>query len=264
MAECKVSDVCSIMQDIAPTEYAEDFDNVGLLVGDKNSPVTGIVVALDATLDVINFAISNECNMILTHHPLIFTPLKKVVRDDAVGSVVLQCIKNGISVYSAHTNFDKVQGGTDDALAAALDIISPKRLDDEIINGVNVGLGRYGTIERITVKELADKLSQRLCTTVVTTADDNKIIHTVASVAGSGGDFVEHAIAKNADIFITGEMNYHSALDAKRLGLDVMLCSHAASEQISLNSLKNTLQNRINGVQYSVRVILAPYHNLWH
>ena len=94
MAECKVSDVCSIMQDIAPTEYAEDFDNVGLLVGDKNSPVTGIVVALDATLDVINFAISNECNMILTHHPLIFTPLKKVVSDDAVGSVVLQCIKN--------------------------------------------------------------------------------------------------------------------------------------------------------------------------
>lgn len=264
MAECKVNDICAIMQEIAPIEFAEGFDNVGLLVGDKNQIVTGIAIALDVTDDVIDFAISNECNMIVTHHPLIFTPLKKVIADDAVGSVVLECIKNGISVYSAHTNFDKVQGGTDDALANVLDIISPERLDNEIINGVNVGLGRYGNVNSITVGELAKKLNERLGTNVVTTADNNKTINRIASVAGSGGDFIGHAIAKNADIFVTGEMNYHSALDAKRLGLDVMLCSHAASEQISLNSLKNTLQNRINGVQYSVRVILAPYHNLWH
>ena len=113
MAECKVNDICAMMQEIAPEEYAEGFDNVGLLVGDKNQIVTGIAIALDVTDDVIDFAISNECNMIVTHHPLIFTPLKKVVADDAVGSVVLECIKNGISVYSAHTNFDKADCGRD-------------------------------------------------------------------------------------------------------------------------------------------------------
>ena len=264
MAECRVKDICALMQEIAPTEYAEGFDNVGLLVGDKDQIVTGIAVALDVTDDVINFAISNECNMIITHHPLIFTPLKKVVADDAVGGIVLSCIKNGISVYSAHTNFDKADNGTDDALAKALDLIYPERLDDESINGTSVGLGRIGKVEKITVKELVNKLNDKLQTKVVTTADDDKVISRIASVAGSGGDYIAQAISKNADIFVTGEMNYHCALDAKRLGMDVILCSHAASEQISLNSLKNTLQNRINGVQYNVRVVLAPYKALWH
>lgn len=258
MDKCTVKDICNIMNSIAPEEYAEGFDNVGLLVGDKNAEVTGILLALDATAESVDLAVQNGCNMIVTHHPLIFSPLKSVTTDDAVGSVVYKLIQNGIALYSAHTNFDKVPGGTDDMLAEAVGIISPARLEEN-----ELGFGRLGNIPPTTARELKDNLSPRLGASVITTADDNKPISTVATVAGSGGDFVELAIKNNVDLFITGEMNYHTALDAKRLGLDVMLCSHHASEQISLKSLKTSLQNRLNSVQYTVKVISSPISRFW-
>ncbi len=251
------------MNDIAPEHYAESYDNVGLLAGCRDTAVTGIVVALDVNSDTVDFAADNGCNMIITHHPIIFTPIKRVVTDDPVGNILYKLISNGMALYSAHTNFDKADGGTDDVLAGAIGIIEPKRLCDEFCDGKNIGLGRYGSISPVTAGELKAKLIKEIGSNIVTTAPSNKLICRVASCAGSGSDGVEFALAQNADIFITGEMNYHSALDAKRSGLDVMLCSHADSEEISMNFLKNTLQNRLNGVQYNVNVISAPKGRLW-
>ncbi len=264
MDKCRVSDICSLMEQIAPTRYAEDYDNVGLLVGDAGNEVTGILITLDATVDTVNVALKNNCNLIITHHPLIFSPLKRVTANGGVDSVVYKLISNSISLYSAHTNFDKADGGTDDVLAKALGIVSPQRLCTQMSDGKNIGLGRYGNISPVTAGELKKLLAEQTGAGVVSTADDDKIIRCIASCAGSGGSLIEYALEKDADIFVTGETDYHKALDAKRAGLDVMLCTHAASEQISLNSLKSALQNHLNGVKYNVDVIVASFLPLWH
>lgn len=264
MDKCRVSDICNIMEQIAPTEYAEDYDNVGLLVGDVNSEVTGILITLDATVDTVDLALKHKCNLIITHHPLIFSPLKRVTANGAIDSVVYKLISNNISLYSAHTNFDKADGGTDDVLAKAIGMVAPQRLCTEILNGKNIGLGRYGNITPVSAGELKKVLFEQTGSSPVSTSCDDKIIRCVASCAGSGGSLIEYALEKKADIFITGETDYHKALDAKRAGLDIMLCSHAASEQISLNSLKSALQNRLNGVKYNIVVTVAPFLPLWH
>ncbi len=257
MGNAKIKDIAEIMNLIAPENTAADFDNVGLLVGDGDIEVTGIVLAIDVDDEVIAFAEENGCNLIITHHPLIFAPLKRVTPDEAVGSLVYKLISKGISLYSAHTNFDKAQGGTDDVLADVIGIKAAKLLDED------EGFGRYGKADGSTAGELREKLNKILGCNAVMTADENKTINIAASCAGAGGDCIQKAIEHNADIFITGEVNYHAALDAKRMGLDVMLLSHRLSEEYAIKFLKNTLQIRLNGVQYNVRVILAPFRRFW-
>lgn len=263
MGECRVKDIISIMDSIAPERTAADFDNTGFTVGDRESLVTGIVMTLDCTEETIDFAIRNGCNMIITHHPLIFDPIKSVTTDTPVGKTVYKLIKNGISFYAAHTNYDRVAGGTDDILASAAGITDTQRLETEIMDGENIGFGRIGSVGGITAGELKKRLEQAMGATVISTADDSRIIEVAASCAGAGSSLVLEAAKKGADIFITGEAKYNVCVDAKRMGMDVILCSHQRSEQISLDSLKNTLQNRINGVKYNISVIMAPFIPFW-
>lgn len=263
MGNCKVKDISDIMNSIAPESTAEDYDNVGLLAGDADNEVTGIVIALDVNEDTVDFAVQNECNLIITHHPLIFSPLRSVTSTTAAGKILLKLLTQNISLYAAHTNFDRAQGGTDDVLADMIGMKNAARLENKIFDGKELGFGRIGNIEPMSVKALKEMLSHKLGCTVITTADDDKIIKIAASCAGAGGQLVGRAAEMKADIFITGEVNYHTALDAKRIGLDIMLLSHQHSEQCALNFLKNALQNRLKGVKYNVRVILAPFKPLW-
>lgn len=256
MGNVKVKDIANIMNEIAPTDTAADFDNVGLLVGDHEAEVTGIALALDVDNDVIDFAANNGCNMIITHHPIIFSPLKAVLTDEPVGKMVYKLISLGIAVYAAHTNYDKASGGADDIFAEAVGMTNIQRADGG-------EFGRTGSLDGITAKELKARLSQKFGKHIITTADDAKIINTAFSCSGSGSGCIKQAIKHCPDIFIAGELTYHAALDAKRCGVDVMLVSHQYSEQCAVNILKDTLQNHLNGVKYNVRVILAPFIPFW-
>lgn len=256
MGIVKIKDIADIINEIAPEATAADFDNVGLLVGDPEEEVKGIVVALDVTDDVIELAANNDCNLVVTHHPLIFSPLKRVTVDEPVGLMVYKLISHGIALYSTHTNFDKADGGSDDIFAHNIGMSDIRRVSDS-------EFGRTGTFGGITVKELKTRLCKKFGEHIITTAEDTKIIHTAFSCAGAGGSCIQQAIKHGSDIFITGEVNYHTALDAKRCGVDVMLVSHGYSEQCAVNILKDTLQNHLNGVKYNVRVILAPFIPFW-
>ena len=264
MGSATVKDIAAIINGFAPENMAADFDNTGFQIGNINTLVTGIVISLDCTSAVIDFASDNGCNLIITHHPLIFSPLKAVRNDDAVGSMVIRLIENNTALYSMHTNFDRADDGTDDILAQAIGLKEVERLEKNIIDGKSAGFGRIGKLDGIRADELKKRLKNAVGGDVIMTADDNKIINVAASAAGAGGSFSDLALSLGADIFITGEMNYHTALDAKRMGMDIMLCSHQRSEQISLNILKSTLQKALFGVKYDIRVILAPFEPLWH
>ena len=257
MGDVRIRDIAHIMNIIAPEDTAADFDNAGLLVGDPENEVTGLTVALDVDGAVIDFAVKNGCNLIITHHPLIFLPIKSVTTETPVGSLVYRLVSCGTALYCAHTNFDKANGGCDDVLAHDIGMT-------DILPAENCGgFGRTGKLGGISAGELRTRLEKKFGGGIVTTAEDSKIINTVFSCAGAGGSCIEQAIRYKADIFITGEVNYHTALDAKRMGLDVMLLSHQLSEQRAVNILKDTLQNHLNGVKYNVRVILAPFIPFW-
>ena len=223
----KVQQVLEILEQIAPPELACSWDNVGLLV-DAGRPVTSIMTALDITADVVRDAAESGCELIVSHHPVIFDPLRRVTAED-VPAMLLQ---NGISAICMHTNLDAAEGGVNDVLADIFGIRQRTAFAD--------GCGRVGDIDPITVPELAALAQHKLAALCnapdtgaavqVKFADTGKPVHRLAVISGAGGSLFAEAIAEGADCLLTGEANHHHALDAKRLGLSLIAAGHYATE----------------------------------
>ena len=223
----KVQQVLEILEQIAPPELACSWDNVGLLV-DAGRPVTSIMTALDITADVVRDAAESGCELIVSHHPVIFDPLRRVTAED-VPAMLLQ---NGISAICMHTNLDAAEGGVNDVLADIFGIRQRTAFAD--------GCGRVGEIDPITVPELAALAQCKLAALCnapdtgaavqVKFADTGKPVHRLAVISGAGGSLFAEAIAEGADCLLTGEANHHHALDAKRLGLSLIAAGHYATE----------------------------------
>lgn len=223
----KVQQVLEILEQIAPPELACSWDNVGLLV-DAGRPVTSIMTALDITADVVRDAAESGCELIVSHHPVIFDPLRRVTAED-VPAMLLQ---NGISAICMHTNLDAAAGGVNEVLAGIFGIQDPEPFAG--------GCGRVGSIEPITVPQLARKAQQELAARCnapdagpavqVKFADTGKPVQRLAVISGAGGSLFEEALAMGADCLLTGEANHHHACDAKRLGLSLVAAGHYATE----------------------------------
>ena len=222
-----VQQVYEAMQRMAPLELAEHWDNPGLLV-DCGGQVQRVLVTLDITPEVVAEAAAKHCEVIVAHHPVIFDPLKRLCPAD----VPYQLVRAGISAVCMHTNLDAAEGGVNDVLA---DIFGMKDR-----TAFAEGCGRVGTVEEITVPELARKAQRELVcrcnqaengpTVQVKFADAGKLVHRLAVISGAGGSMFEDAIAQGADCLLTGEANHHHACDAKRLGLSLIAAGHYATE----------------------------------
>ena len=222
-----VQQIYEEMQRIAPLALAESWDNPGLLV-DCGGEVSRVLVTLDITPEVVEEAARKGCGLIVSHHPVIFSPLKKLSGQD----VAFQLVKNGISAICMHTNLDAAEGGVNEVLAG---IFGMKNW--EPFAG---GCGRVGEVEPITVPELARKAQVELgarCNTPldgpevpVKYADTGKPVRRLAVISGAGGGLFEEALAMEADCLLTGEANHHHAIDAKRLGLSLIAAGHYATE----------------------------------
>ena len=222
-----VNQVYEAMQQAAPLELAEQWDNPGLLV-DCGGPVHRVLVALDITPEVVAEAAEKHCEVLVSHHPVIFDPLKKLCPAD----VPYQLVRAGISAVCMHTNLDAAEGGVNDVLA---DFFGMK--DRTVFAG---GCGRVGEIEPISVPELARKAQRELAcrcnqaengpTVQVKFTDAGKPVRRLAVISGAGGSLFEDALAQGADCLLTGEANHHHACDAKRLGLSLIAAGHYATE----------------------------------
>ena len=223
----KVQQVLEILEQIAPPELACSWDNVGLLV-DAGRPVTSIMTALDITADVVCDAAESGCELIVSHHPVIFDPLRRVTAED-VPAMLLQ---NGISAICMHTNLDAAEGGVNEVLAGIFGMRDWEVFAD--------GCGRVGEVEPITVPELARKAQAVLggrCNrprsgpaVQVKFADTGRTVKRLAVISGAGGSMFEDALAVGADCLLTGEANHHAAIDAVRLGLSLVAAGHYATE----------------------------------
>lgn len=222
-----VRQVYEAMQAIAPLELAEHWDNPGLLV-DCGGQMHRVLAALDITPEVVAEAAAKQCEMIVSHHPVIFDPLKKIGPQD----VPFQLVQAGISAICMHTNLDAAEGGVNEVLAGIFGMQDWEVFAD--------GCGRVGEVEPITVPELARKAQAVLggrCNrprsgpaVQVKFADTGRTVKRLAVISGAGGSMFEDALAVGADCLLTGEANHHAAIDAVRLGLSLVAAGHYATE----------------------------------
>lgn len=248
----KVQQVLEILEQIAPPELACSWDNVGLLV-DAGRPVTSIMTALDITADVVRDAAESGCELIVSHHPVIFDPLRRMTAED-VPAMLLQ---NGISAICMHTNLDAAAGGVNEVLAGIFGMQDPEPFAG--------GCGRVGSIEPITVPQLARKAQQELAARCnapdagpavqVKFADTGKPVQRLAVISGAGGSLFAEALAVGADCLLTGEANHHHACDAKRLGLSLIAAGHYATEFPVTAAVAEKLRAALPGVEVLVSTV---------
>lgn len=234
-----VNDLVELLEELMPSNLAEDWDNVGLMLGRKGKTVKRILLALDLSKEVVEQAVAQKIDLIITHHPAIFKKLKRVVDNDWQQDLLLTLAENGIAVYSAHTNLDCVSTGVNDVLAKLL-----KLEDTEILDDSN-GLGRIGVVEETSLTEYAQVVKNALKADYVVVGDAGKQVHKVAVCGGAGSDLIDLALAKGADTLVTGDVKYHSAQQAVFSGLNIIDAGHQPTELPVLEKLADRLSLRL-------------------
>jgi dinuclear metal center YbgI/SA1388 family protein len=242
-----VADVSAVLEQLAPLTLAESWDNVGLLVGDLQWPAARVMTCLTVTPDTVSEAIGEGANLIVSHHPLPFQPLKSITADTTAGRLLLQLIKHSIAVYSSHTAFDSASAGVNQHLAIGLGLQEIVPLTAVPGADPDEGAGRHGLIgEPLTRRELAERTKQFLNTAHVRLVgpEDESVVR-VAIACGSGGTFLESALAAECDMLVTGEASFHTCLEAEAQGLGLILAGHFASERFALVSLADYLTDQL-------------------
>lgn len=228
----KCSKVIEFMNEFAPPKLAEDWDNIGLLVGNEEAEINKILIALDATDAVIDEAIEKGCNMIITHHPLIFKAVGNINSSTALGRRIMKLIKNDIALFSAHTNLDITKNGTNDTLAKLLGLKEIDNLCEPVFD--NLGLGKVGVLEKEeTFEEFIKAVKASLnLEHLVVSGDKSTKIKKVGLGTGKCSDYEYITLAKqkNCDVYITGDIAYHNAQYANDLNLCLIDATHYFSE----------------------------------
>ena len=248
MKTCTVSELERLVGEIAPYGLAEEWDNVGLLLGRRGAPVTRAVVALDLTQEAVDAAKALGAQAIVTHHPIMFSARKRVTDDDREGRLMLELAEAGIAHIAAHTNLDSAPGGVNDTLMAALGA--------QNIRGE--GFVRAGDLPGgMTLGRLAAQARTRLHGEVRVYGAEDTPVHVLGCCSGAGGGEVALARALGADCFITGEIRHHEALDAADSGMCVLEAGHYETENPVCEVLAQALQKAADALQYKVTVFCS-------
>ncbi len=239
----QLKDLLAILEELAASSLAESWDNVGLMVGDPRIEVSGVLVGLDFTEDILVEAEECGCNVVVTHHPLIFKPLQSVRVDQVTGRLLARALTSGIAVVSCHTNLDKVAGGVNDVLASRLGILDCRVLAVDPGGIPGVGFGRIGDLpEQTLFKDFAGTLLGVLeVPTVLIAGAVPRTISTVAVCGGSGSELAETAMMAGADLFITGEVKHSTARWAEGAGFCVIDGGHYATENLVVPGLVRSI-----------------------
>ncbi len=238
------------MESIAPANLAQEWDNVGMLIDCGNEEYKKILFALNLTEDVAIQAKDIEADLVITHHPIMLSGIKRLDGKTGESRAIILLIKNGISHFAAHTNFDCAQEGTNAHLASMLGLANTRPLTAD-------GMGRIGEIEGgITLIDLAKRISEVLCIRDLRVAGDpDKLIGKLAIVTGSGMSFVGDALTVGADALLTGDVKYHDALEAVDAGLAVIDAGHFITERPAIFRLIQGLQAHFDKLQCNVDIM---------
>jgi dinuclear metal center YbgI/SA1388 family protein len=221
-----LNEITQFLEELFPPEYAEDFDNIGLLIGRRNKEISKVVVCLDCSKHIVREAAKEGAELIITHHPVLFNPIKSITDSDDFGTMLVEALEGGISIYSAHTNLDSVPGGLCDIVAEKMGLVPFANMEGN--------LGRLCHVsEGITAKTLCEKIKREFnIETLFSTFEADRTIKTVALCnGGGGGSLVNAAKELGADVYISGDLKHHeiSALKTNE-DIDFIQISHYDSE----------------------------------
>ena len=227
-----------------PARWKMDWDNVGLLCGHYDSPVTRVMVALDAMPDVFDEAKAAGCELILTHHPVIFGSFRSVNDDDFTGRNILWLIENGIAAINLHTNFDVAPEGVNQILAETVGlrdirVIDPTDTDDQ---GRDVGLLHCGTVEPTELRTFTARVKEALHCPGIRFADAGKPVHFVAVGGGACGSELAEVAAAGCDTFVSAEFQYNDFEEAKYRGVNLVDAGHFCTENPACAYLERLLR----------------------
>lgn len=253
-----VADILSYLNTLAPVSMKMDWDNVGLLCGSRNQPVSKVLIALDPFEDVCREAVEWGAELILTHHPLIFQPLNCVTDETSVGRSIRLLIQNGISAVNAHTNLDCAPGGVNDLLAASLgleeiEVINPMGNDDQ---GRPWGLLRMGILKERPLPAFLANVKEALRCDGLRYVDGGKPVHKVAVGGGACSGEMMDAIAAGCDTFVTADVKYNGFWDAKDMGLNLIDAGHFQTE----NPVCTCLAEKISAAFPDLQVRISEIH----
>jgi len=264
-----IQDIIDILQKIAPVELAEPWDNVGLLAGNPNAQAQSLLVALDPTSPLLAEAEAKGANVIITHHPAIFHPLKALRTDQPIGHFLAEAVKKNIHVIACHTNLDSAVGGVSDILAKRLDLTDISPLVPEKTGSTSsCGLGRIGRCDQpMTPKDCIEKLRSISNAPWLLEAGIRPTqVNRIAVCGGSCSEFAETAMQAGADLYITAEVKHSIARWAEEAGFWIIDGGHFATEQLAIAPLQNRVQqelekrnldNQVHAVQQFPPLILA-------
>ncbi len=252
----KCEKLVRMLEEYFSTDYAENWDNVGLLAGNPDKEVKKILVALDASDRVIGQAAEMGADMLITHHPLIFSPVKKITADNFIGRRIYRLIREDIAYYAMHTNYDilRMADGAADRMGLA---------DQEILETVCMtedgegGFGKVGNLtEPMTLEAYAARLKEIFGLPGVTVyGERNRSISRAAVCPGSGKSFLDSAVASGADVYVTGDVDYHFGTDANARGIAVIDAGHYGVEHIFIEDMKGYLTKLLEGEDVIVETV---------
>ncbi len=240
----KVKDIAATIESFAPIALQEGYDNAGLQVGDPEMGVSGALLCLDVTEQVLTEAKNRSCNLIISHHPLLFKGLKQLTGADTTQRIVLDAIRNGLAIYSAHTNLDSAWNGVSHEIAKEIGITSPQVLEPR--EGYeNAGLGVIGDITPTPTLEFLRKLKETFQVKMLRYAAQTPklVVRRVAVCGGAGASLISLAIRKGADAFVSGDFKYH---DFTTYAPDIILADigHYESELCSRKIFSRIIRER--------------------
>ena len=230
-----------IIEDIAPKELMESWDNTGIQVDVGPQEINRILVCLDVCSETIEEAIQEDCEFIVSHHPLLFSPVRRVSKEEAMGRYLIRLIKNNISVYASHTSFDSVQGGNNDFLAEKLRLRQIRIPEETPIMRVGV-LPSAMSLSRFC--ELVDREIMGL-QGLRYAGSEEKQVKTVGICTGAGADLMDAALMQGCDVLVTGDVKYHEFQQAEQKGIALVDAGHYETEIFFNGNMAEKLQKAL-------------------
>ena len=246
------SEILDFLSDLAPPELAEDWDNTGLLIGQRDDAVSSIMTCLTLTPDVAEEAVFRGASLVVAHHPILFRAVKKLTDDTSEGRMLLSLIRAGVAVYSPHTSYDSAYEGVNRQLAASLKLSNVKPIrtladaSESATDDESIGAGRFGDLPaEVSLAEFVDLVKQALkIDNTCFVGDSSTTIKRVGIACGAAAEFMNDAARHGCDVLLTGEARFHACLEARTHGIALVLPGHYPTERPAMENLAERLRDQ--------------------
>ncbi len=260
----KLRNIISYLEERAPISLQEAYDNSGLILGNPDTEVSKVLVSLDVDIDAIDYAISQNCQLVLSHHPTIFKAVKSFIEKTKEISILIKAIKNDLALYSCHTNFDSADGGLSDLLCEKIGLKNIKVLKTTSYDSAEYGAGRYGEIKPTDGIEFINRVKSKLSIDSIRYV--GQIPQTVQKVAVYNGSYdreiLDNLIRISPVILITGDLKYHDAQELLYNGIFTIDAGHYGTEIIFVDEMADIIEERfsnLNVIRYKGKDVFN-YH----